>query len=79
MIGAEADSALCKMCNAAVSLREGGPGLVTDHSPISSAEFESWCSYPSTPPRVFLKYISVKYSSTVHFSSSLESPGNWQG
>lgn len=66
MIGAEADSAFYKMGNGAVSLRVGGPGLGADHSPTSVAESENVCSYPSTPPRVFLKCFSVKYSSKVH-------------
>lgn len=66
MIGAEADSAFYKMSNGAASLRVGGPGLGADHSPTSSAESENVCSYPSNPPRVFLKYFSIKYSSKDH-------------
>jgi hypothetical protein len=45
MIGAEADSAFCKMGNGAVSLRVGGAGVGADHSPTSSAEFENVRSY----------------------------------
>jgi len=66
MIGPEADSAFYIMGNGGVSFRLGGPGLGADHSPTSSAESETVCSYPSTLPRVFLKYFSIKYTSKVH-------------
>jgi len=56
MIGAEADSAFCKMGNGAVSVRVGGAGVGADHSPTFSAGSENVCSSTSTPPLVFLKH-----------------------